>query len=370
MKRALIALALTLVLANQAVAASFRGLGDLAGGPFESVAYRVSPDGSAACGIASGPNSTDDDFEAFRWTAGAGMVSLGFLESDDIGAAARDVTPGGAVVIGESDGVAFRWTPAGMDGAGLPGGADAWAISDDGATIAGSMTTFAGTRAMRWTAAGGAQPLPALPGNLSAHTAVGISADGSVIAGTQSDPGRAFYWTESTGSVGLPIPAGAVQAQAMGLSGDGSTIVGRLYYMDHNEAFAWKITGEALRIPGFGGSNAEADGASADGSVIVGYSEALGAGSSAFIWDSAHGTRNLQDVLVGLGVDLTGWRLAQAMDVSADGRTIVGYGQNPQGFTEAWIATVPEPSMLILAALGGLTAVVWDSRRRLRRRPA
>ena len=71
-----------------------------------------------------------------------------------------------------------------------------------------------------------------------------------------------------------------------------------------------------------------------------------------------HGTRSLQDLLVGLGADLTGWRLAQATDISADGLTIVGYGQNPNGFTEAWIATVPEPSMLMMATIGGCVAAV------------
>ncbi len=52
---------------------SFQGLGDLAGGAFNSIALGVSADGSIVVGwssIASGN-------EAFHWTSGGGMVGLG-----------------------------------------------------------------------------------------------------------------------------------------------------------------------------------------------------------------------------------------------------------------------------------------------------
>jgi hypothetical protein len=39
----------------------------------------------------------------------------------------------------------------------------------------------------------------------------------------------------------------------------------------------------------------------------------------------------------------TGWTLAAATGVSADGTVIVGRGINPSGETEAWIAILPEP---------------------------
>ena len=74
---------------------------------------------------------------------------------------------------------------------------------------------------------------------------------------------------------------------------------------------------------------------------------------------------NLRDFLVNHGVsNLTGWTLGGATGVSADGRMIVGYGSNPDGKGEAWIATVPEPSTLVLAALGtgGLLVVLRRKR--------
>ncbi len=60
----------------------------------------------------------------------------------------------------------------------------------------------------------------------------------------------------------------------------------------------------------------------------------------ALLWDAQHGIRNLHAVLVGdYGLNLTGWQLGAARGISADGNTIVGFGVNPAGQWEAWIAT-------------------------------
>ena len=64
--------------------------------------------------------------------------------------------------------------------------------------------------------------------------------------------------------------------------------------------------------------------------------------------------RELDVLLASYGIDLTGWRLTSANAVSADGLTIAGYGTNPSGNVEAWIARilpVPEPTS------GGLLGV-------------
>lgn len=44
------------------------------------------------------------------------------------------------------------------------------------------------------------------------------------------------------------------------------------------------------------------------------------------------------------GLDLAGWILQFARGISDDGRTIVGYGINPLGQTEAWLARLPAPN--------------------------
>jgi hypothetical protein len=87
---------------------------------------------------------------------------------------------------------------------------------------------------------------------------------------------------------------------------------------------------------------------------VVGFgSTSTGGEIEAFIWDQTNGMRSLKDVLErSYGLDLTGWTLESATGISADGLNIVGYGKNPNGFTEAWIATIPEPATLLLLGLG------------------
>jgi hypothetical protein len=89
---------------------------------------------------------------------------------------------------------------------------------------------------------------------------------------------------------------------------------------------------------------------SGDGSVVVGYvwneSE-----EEPFIWDHEHGIRSLTEFLTQHGIDLTDWDLNTAVDISADGRVIVGNGYHISlGRQEAWIATIPEPSTLTALA--------------------
>jgi hypothetical protein len=113
-----------------------------------------------------------------------------------------------------------------------------------------------------------------------------------------------------------------------------------------------------------------ANAVSGDGSVIVG--QGYGFLPEAVVWDFVHGLRQFGDVLVdeyGLPHDLGGWRhLTSITSVSADGLTFGGYGLNPQGQIEGWIAhldhpLVPEPSSLALAALGlAATVIVWRRR--------
>ncbi len=48
----------------------------------------------------------------------------------------------------------------------------------------------------------------------------------------------------------------------------------------------------------------------------------------------------LADLLQEAGVDLAGWTLTTAYDVTPDGETFVGVGINPLGQTEGWIASI------------------------------
>jgi hypothetical protein len=73
--------------------------------------------------------------------------------------------------------------------------------------------------------------------------------------------------------------------------------------------------------------------------------------------------RRLQDVLeTQYLLNLSGWTLTSAEGISGDGITIVGWGIDPQGNTQAWIATLPEPTV----ACTILSACIWGLTRRRR----
>jgi probable HAF family extracellular repeat protein len=183
--------------------------------------------------------------------------------------------------------------------------------------------------------------------------ATGISANGTVIAGGgMSDLGpEAFRWTAETGIAPLgDLPGGFFGSGASAISSDGATIVG---YSNSEisggsiEAFRWTSQTGMQPLGDLAGGDFESDaiGVNGDGSLIVGFS-AGDKGMGAFVWDEQHGMRDLQDLLVSgfaLGPQLGGWHLASATDISDDGRTIVGYGLNPDGHFEAWLVRLDHP---------------------------
>ncbi|HEY5378310.1 MAG TPA: autotransporter domain-containing protein [Pseudolabrys sp.] len=214
------------------------GLGFLLGGTI-SGASAVNADGSVVVGFS---DSLSGD-QAFRWTSG-GMVGLGFLPGGSFGGA-TGVNADGSVVVGFSTstnfagGEAFRWTSAGMVGLGvLPGGtlSQANGVSADGSVVVGysTSTNVPFGEAFRWTSAG-MVGLGVLPGGTFSQ-ANGVSADGSVLVGySDSSSGQqAIRWTSGTGMksiLDLLVASGVNMAgwqlsTATGVSADGTVIVG------------------------------------------------------------------------------------------------------------------------------------------------
>jgi probable HAF family extracellular repeat protein len=354
----------TLTLPSASVAvASFTGLGNLGG---HSLAYGISADGSVVVGV----SDTATGQEAFRWSSNAGMVGLGSLLGGSPESKAFGVSADGSVVVGESasdqaDFEAFLWTPdAGMVGLGDLLGAgttsSAYGTSADGSVIVG----VSNGHAFRWTSDGGAVSL-----GFSGY-AYATSSDGSVVVGARAfdlTHPQAFRWTTDSGIVGLGYlpgagPGGFAQSYAIGTSADGSFVVGYSSSESGVQAFRWTAESGMVGLGDLPGGffDSRAFGVSGDGSIVVGESESdLDVFGNAFIWDGQHGMRPLEVVLSNdYGLDLEGWDLESARAISADGLTIVGYGVNPDGLDEAWIATIPEPGtgLLILSGLFGLGA--------------
>ena len=165
--------------------------------------------------------------------------------------------------------------------------------------------------------------LGTLPGATYRYSqALGVSRDGSTVVGTSingQEHFEAFAWTASTGMVGLGfLPGSSVVSSATGVSADGSTVVGSSENAaGHNEAFIWTAANGMVGLgilPGY--SFSAATGVSADGSTIVGWSGNSQGHSEAFIWTAATG-------IVGLGFLPSGID-SFAAAISADGSTVVG----------------------------------------------
>jgi probable HAF family extracellular repeat protein len=208
-------------------------------------AIAISADGSVVVGYTNSCNAPA--YNAFRWTQASGMTSLGDLLGGPFASVARDVSADGKVVIGvgatAGGNQAWRWTAdTGMLPLPfLPGGlsdSDASGVSRDGTVIVGSSAVPQGREAFRWTAETGAIGLGDLAGGSFSSVANSASDDGRVIVGQGSGPNgmRAMVWDVQRGmrelaaamfvDFGLTLPSGWILTTASGISADGSTIVG------------------------------------------------------------------------------------------------------------------------------------------------
>ncbi|CAG0952928.1 hypothetical protein PHYC_00299 [Phycisphaerales bacterium] len=361
-----------------AAQATFRGLGDLPGGGFYSEAWGLSGDGAvvAAASVVGGggPFSTLD---AFMDVEGSGTIASGL--GPTASARAFAASGDGGLVVGVADygsfsslgAQAFVWPVGGApvligdlpDGpTGVPR-SYARGVSMDGRYVVGIGESAGGTEAWRYDSFTSTfEPLGVLPGGQYASYAYGVSADGAVVVG-QSYGGpdqQAVYWDEAgIHAMGfMPTPPGyAPASSAEAASNDGSVIVGwsrSMNSLNGTEAFRWTAATGMVPLGDLAGGAFQswAYDVSGDGSVVVGRASIAGpcgpfgcnSEGRAFIWDEAHGMRDLQQVLTDLGVDLTGWKLLEARGVSFDGRVITGSGLNPEGLGEAWVASLsPAP---------------------------
>jgi probable HAF family extracellular repeat protein len=365
-------------------ALTITNLGSLPGG-IETTPSGVSADGTIVAGLAEASTGI---LRAFRWTTSTGVQDLG-PSDPTVNSVSQGMNSNGSVVVGFSYGSsgqtsAFRWTSAtGMQDLGLlSGGSNAQAngVSADGSVVVGGASTSSNVSlSFRWTAATGMQALPVQSG-FALGSASGVSADGSVTVGYSTPNGsdgyrgdRAYRYTTAGGYQNLGVLPGFDRSYANGVSGDGNTVIGSsqllpvFFEPSQIRATRWTAAGGLQDISLVGDSSAGASAASFDGSRIVGSS-----GERAFLWTSTLGSVDLNTYLPTLGLDLSGWHLGIATAISPDGSIIAGAGTF-NGELAGWIVSgiaVPEPSMLLLAALGGVALIVAPWRTLVARKKA
>jgi hypothetical protein len=220
-------------------------------------------------------------------------------------------------------------------------------VSDSG-TMIGSYASFGVSRAMRWP--GGQLPTLFTNGMQESTFAAAITPDGQIIVGNSTSystnfTSQPFRWTEQTGSVGLGNVPGFI-CSATAISADGNVIVGNGSVLT-NGAYAWiafrwteseGMVGLGESLPSV--SNVRVNG---DGSKIAGTMRtSTNSPVEPFIWDATNGIRSLKTVLEGRGVDLSGWILSSAVDISTNGLVIVGNGTNANGHAESWIVVLDD----------------------------
>ena len=204
----------------------------------------------------------------------------------------------------------------------------------------------------------------------------GLSDDGraaSISLGYRSDfPPTAHRWSEANGIedfssfLSVDLQQNIQRSESLNISNDGAVVVG--YYQASNQysSFVWTEAGYAelpriLEDASTAGEYQAANAVTQSGEVVVGTDA-----GQAYVWTAGAGTRALKELLeVDYGLDLTGWILEEAVDITFDGTKIVGNGINPEGERTVWAVSnlpaivageppspVSEPGTLALLGVG------------------
>jgi uncharacterized membrane protein len=257
-------------------------------------------------------------------------------------------------------------------------------ISADGRTVVGyGQTACVGacgfppepSSAFIWTAADGLRAIPGFDTTPSSGLAtkqstraLGVSGDGGTVVGSTAvgDLGpAAFVWTAPSGTRAL-AGLGDGPSRALAASFNGSWIVGESTVSSSTGSFTratlWGPDGRAVDLGSVGGSPSSfGTDISFDGNVAVGYGFANG-GALAFRWARTGG-------IAALGT-LAGQDASRATAVSGDGNVVVGdsgftAGGLPAGNPFRWTAATGMQSIAAWLAGGGVGlppgVVLWSA---------
>ena len=329
-----------------------------------SIATAVSDNGKVVAGV-----SVELEFildvkkvEAFVWVRDTGMIGLGTSPPRGLFAQAglTDDQIVDAILADakfKADSVPFVSIP--LD------------VSADGSFVVGlcgyalnEVRLFA---PFMWTLQGGMVPLRTIDLEYNFSFASAVSSTGSFVAGAKGDYSRndhvgsiaPFFLSrddheQSLGNLIQDRHAAAYCPTSISDSGDVVVGVGGESTIDlaMSHSTLWDVPFRWTRAEGIvplGGALPEGGplfatgrGVTPDGSIAVGGSQSSGEPDlGPYVWTPQSGAIRLRDLLVAGGVEgLEDWKLSPRAGISADGRTIVGWGANPKGKTEGWVATI------------------------------
>jgi hypothetical protein len=345
--------------------ASFEGLGDLPGGETASYVSDVNAAGNVVVGWSHGPRGE----EAVRWTREHGLQQLGGESSR-----ARAISPDGKLIVGsvaepsyEGGRVAALWRGSEplelLVGPTHPQSQQPLLWVVDGEVVLDDGRVF-GT-CIQYGAYG--EPLACRfdgPGVVTTyHRGRVYAADAAGnFAGTLTSERHAPISTQAIyNDAVLPYPSGAdcsgpstgCLAEARDFSAAGSHIVGSSRVPEPGvnpeaspalleTAFAYAESTGALWLSNldYGVAETGAYAISGDGRVIAGFGTD-DRGQQAVAWVNGI-PAVVEDILVHAGGTLPdGWQLFEIRAMSADLRTLVGNGSNPQGLPEGFRVVLP-----------------------------
>lgn len=324
---------------------------------------RLSADGQVVTTIAYEPGYSEGGVDRFatRWTEAGGLQqitnSLLFTAGTLYGPVG--ISSDGKTIWGEN----WRWTAKGGYqplSSILPGDFHVFGCSADGNTITGVRGTFGMSELdfFRWTV-GDAAPeiLPRSVENPQGYFYFNtISGDGSTIGGLAVGPDytSSAVVVNSKGVINL-TPTQDQSNLVWDFSSDGSVAVGQSFMPPFSlSAFRWTAAGGMEAV---GPESSDCRACNADGTIVGGARITFGTpGLTAWIRIGDAPWVDLQDYLIaeqGLGAQLAGWKLETIQDISADGRTIVGSGFNPEGCEQGFLVRIELPDTNDIADMNG-----------------
>jgi uncharacterized membrane protein len=231
-------------------------------------------------------------------------------------------------------------------------------MSADGSVVAGTFSNYTNgnsdrTDAFRWTESGGIQMLKPLPGdNLS--SAVCVSDDGRVVVGysfflDQNDPApiRPVRWIDGGPPIDMGWFPGATSLYPFSTNADGSVVMGPVHFGSWPmHIFRWTPSAGYEAVGSIPGTTwIDARDITPDATAGTGYSTSYGLPDhSAVYWREGVGPVDLRESLESAGVRFYGWKTIMAFAISDDGRVITGLARDKSWYFSGFVLDLDGPN--------------------------